>query len=63
MEEAPRIWILGEELGSAAAAFETLTPDTFPSIIDSGLVNAPCKKSLLETAVTAEVNSFLSTEP
>ena len=52
-----------EELGSAAAAFETLTPDTFPSIIDNGLVNAPCKKSLLETAVTAEVNSFLSTEP
>ena len=34
-----------------------------PSIIDNGLVNAPCKKSLLETAVTAEVNSFLSTEP
>src|SRR5689334_3604322 len=62
-EETPLSWILGVELGSAAAVFVMDRPATLPWSDMSGLLEPTRKRSLAETCVTALEISLLLKEP
>src|SRR6187399_940783 len=62
-EETPRSWILGVELGSAAAVLVMDRPATLPWSDMSGLLEPCVSRSLEETCVTALEISLLLREP